>query len=59
MNYLVYLFLSVSTIRATRTQIEMRKNLIFFDNRSLDDIVCVFSQEFSLSSYPLLVSAFN
>ncbi|CAF1993052.1 unnamed protein product [Rotaria magnacalcarata] len=34
----VYLFLSISAIRANRTQIELKKNLIFFDNQPADKI---------------------
>ncbi len=38
--FLVYLFLSISTIRASRKQIEMKKILTFFDTQSENDIVC-------------------
>ncbi|CAF1097053.1 unnamed protein product, partial [Rotaria sordida] len=34
----VYLSLSISTIRASRTEIEMKKSLIFFDNQPSDNI---------------------
>ncbi|CAF4617966.1 unnamed protein product, partial [Rotaria sp. Silwood2] len=34
----VYLCLSISTIRATRTQMEMKKSVIFFNNQSSDKV---------------------
>ncbi|CAF0826292.1 unnamed protein product [Rotaria sp. Silwood1] len=34
----VYLCVSISTIRASRTQIDMKKNLIYFDNQPSDKI---------------------
>jgi hypothetical protein len=40
--FLVYLFLSISNIRATRTQLDMKKMLMFFDTQPSDNIVCVF-----------------
>jgi hypothetical protein len=43
---LVYLCLSISTIRASRTQMEMKKILMFFDNQSGTDMVRILQSQF-------------
>jgi hypothetical protein len=37
--FLVYLYLSIASIRGNQTQMEMKKMLMFFDNHSSTDIV--------------------